>query len=174
MIDTGAAASTGPIIAPGPAISSEADAPTSQLSEATQNLVITSSTNSLNQSDSPVITDPLMNLSQDMASLASAALNNSVPNPDTLIGDKRPTVLSHLEPAIATTASEMALLSLEDPQQQVQPSISNLVIITRLKCSNLSSALHACVNPYSNEICTCCVYINIAREGGSLGLYVRH
>ena len=134
MIDTGAAASTGPITAP--AVSSEADAPTSsslQLSEATQNLIITSSTNSLNQNDSPVITDPLMNLSQDMASLTSAALpstNNSVPYPDALVGDKRPTVLSHLEPAIATTASEMALLSLEDPQQQLQPTISNPVSIT--------------------------------------------
>ena len=144
MIDTGAAASTGPITAP--AISSEADPPTSsglQLSEATQNLVITSSTNCLNQNDSPFITDPLMNLSQDMASLASAALSstdNSVPNPDAL-------VLSHLEPAIATTASEMALSSLhqpEDPQQQLQPTISNPVSITG-RCSNLNSALYVCV-----------------------------
>ena len=70
-----------------------------------------------------------MNLSQDTTSLASTALPsfpiNSAPNSDASVGDKQTTSLSHLEPAIAATVSEMASsYQQEDPQRQT--TISNL------------------------------------------------
>lgn len=83
-----------------------------------------------------------MNLSQDVASLASTALPyspiSSVPNPesDATVGNKQSTVLSRLEPAITPQQPVQ-----QQQQQQQQPEPQSLPLSTPNLLTTISSSI---------------------------------